>query len=59
VQETSLEYICLDPAVTINRMSDLAAKLILTSGTLEPAGDFELIKATKHKFSCGHVVKPE
>ncbi len=31
---------------------------MLTSGTLEPAGDFNMIKTKKHTFSCGHVVSP-
>ena len=36
-------------------------KMLLTSGTLEPAGDFALLKSGSEldktwKFSCGHVV---
>ena len=30
----------------------------MSSGTLEPAGDFNMIKADKHRFSCGHIVGP-
>ena len=40
-------------------MLTLVEKLILASGTLEPAGDFQLIAGGKHhKFSCSHVIKP-
>ena len=36
-------------------------KMLLTSGTLEPAGDFSLLKTEAAKiwrFSCSHVVSP-
>ena len=59
VQEICLEYICLNPAVIMNRITDEASKVILASGTLEPAGDFQLLEGQKHKFSCGHIIKPE
>jgi len=54
-----LEYICLNPAVLLNRMLDQVHKLVLTSGTLEPAGDFAMLTAPKIKFSCDHVVSKE
>lgn len=59
ITQTSLEYICLNPAVMINRMCDQAQKILLTSGTLEPAGDFDLVNVIKHKFSCGHIIPKE
>jgi Rad3-related DNA helicase len=57
----SIEYICLNPAVHLNRILDQVSKLLLTSGTLEPAGDFAMISQgeSKWSFSCGHVVSKE
>ena len=49
----------------MNRMLDQVHKMVLASGTLEPAGDFALLKASETgaaqpwKFSCGHVVADE
>ena len=61
-----LEYLSLNPAVQINRMLDQVHKMVLASGTLEPAGDFALLKASDRvddqlpwKFSCDHVVSDE
>ena len=39
-------------------------KMLLTSGTLEPAGDFALLKSGSEldstwKFACGHVVSED
>lgn len=59
MQEISLEYICLNPATALNRIIEQASKVILASGTLEPAGDFDLIKAQKFRFTCGHIIKPD
>ena len=58
IQECSIEYICLNPAVFLNRIIDESNKVILSSGTLEPAGDFNMLRAAKHRFSCGHIVGP-
>lgn len=52
----------------MNRMLNQVHKMVLASGTLEPAGDFALLKAGESscseeneawKFSCGHVVADE
>ena len=55
----SIEYLCLNPSTVLNRMLDQCHKILLTSGTLEPAGDFSLIEGQRHKFTCGHVVSDE
>lgn len=60
----SIEYLCLNPAVHLNRIMDQVNKLLLTSGTLEPAGEFALLKSkdagdgdgSPWRFNCGHVV---
>lgn len=67
--ECELQYLSLNPAVQINRMLDQVHKMVLASGTLEPAGDFALLKSSEDKgvdeqtarwkFSCGHVVPDE
>ena len=64
--QCELEYLSLNPAVLINRMLDQVHKMILASGTLEPAGDFALLRASETpedqepwKFSCGHVVSDQ
>ena len=43
--ECQLEYLSLNPAVQMNRMLNQVHKMVLASGTLEPAGDFALLKA--------------
>jgi Rad3-related DNA helicase len=40
-------------------MLDQLHKLLLTSGTLEPAGDFATLGVKPWKFSCGHVVSKD
>ena len=45
--ECELEYLSLNPAIQINRMLDQVNKMILASGTLEPAGDFALLKTSE------------
>lgn len=66
--DCSIEYLSLNPAVQINRMLDQVHKMVLASGTLEPAGDFALLKSSDSasnkqedpwKFSCGHVVSED
>ena len=62
LSQCELEYISLNPAVHLNRMLDQVGKMVLMSGTLEPAGDFALLNpcgTTPWKFSCGHVVPDE
>ena len=46
LQEVEIEYLCLNPAVQLNRMLFEVDKMLLTSGTLEPAGDFALLKSS-------------
>ena len=45
LSQCELEYLSLNPAVQMNRMLDQVNKMVLASGTLEPAGDFALLKA--------------
>ena len=41
--ETFLEYLCLNPALTIKRLLDQADKIILASGTLEPTEEYDVL----------------
>ena len=58
IHESQLEYVCLNPATILSRLCQMASKVIFASGTLEPAGDFALLKEPLHSFSCGHIVSP-
>ena len=40
----TLEYICLNPALTMKRLLDGAHKVILASGTLEPTSEYDVLK---------------
>ncbi len=42
-EETFLEYLCLNPALTIKRLLDQADKIILASGTLEPTEEYDVL----------------
>jgi len=42
-EETFLEYLSLNPALTIKRLLDQADKIILASGTLEPTEEYDVL----------------
>lgn len=42
-EETFLEYLSLNPALTIKRLLDQADKMILASGTLEPTEEYDVL----------------
>ena len=42
-EETFLEYLSLNPALTIKRLLDQANKIILASGTLEPTEEYDVL----------------
>jgi hypothetical protein len=40
----------------MTRLLDQVDKMVLASGTLEPAGDLEGLCENRWKFQCGHIV---
>ena len=59
-----LDYVSLNPALSMKRMLDEAEKLVLASGTLEPTQEYDVLRHYLsddgadiiYKFSCGHVI---
>lgn len=60
-----LQYIALNPALSLKRLLDQAEKVVLASGTLEPTEEYDVLNSyincgsdhsIIHKFSCGHVL---
>jgi Rad3-related DNA helicase len=62
VSKDSIEYVSLNPAVTMKRLLDSAHKVVLASGTLEPTSEYDVLHQYfqgvdfKTEFSCNHLL---
>jgi len=60
----SIEYVCLNPGLTMKRLLDGAHKVILASGTLEPTSEYDVLKQFYSddrflkSYSCNHLLPP-
>ena len=59
LQDIEIEYLCLNSSIHMTRLLDQVDKMVLASGTLEPAGELESLCDEPWKFHCGHIIPKE
>ncbi|CDW73958.1 atp-dependent rna helicase [Stylonychia lemnae] len=60
-QQSSIQYLCLNPTTTLKRILDQIKAMIFISGTLEPSQEFNLLlkyvdQDQISRFNCDHII---